>query len=96
MTTQSQPQPTKSNIMIEAIVTNVTTTISKSTGEDMVIHDLFTMQGDFIKVWADKILAKTGEEVFTVSNTEEYNGKTRESHIIVPAAFAKKFLEANK
>jgi hypothetical protein len=82
--------------MIEAIVTNVTTAISKTTGDDIVIHDLFTMQGEFIKVWSDKILAKTGDEVFTVSNVEEYNGKTRQSHVIVPEAFAKKFLEVNK
>lgn len=86
------------NIMIQAIVTNTKSIISSSTGEDMFLHDLFTLNGEMIQVWASssKPLANVNEEVYVVSKNEEYNGKTRTVWSIIPTAFAEKVLANTK
>lgn len=94
MNSNSKPN----NIMIQAIVTNTKAIISSSTGEDMFLHDLFNVNGEFLQVWSStsKPLANVNDEVYVVSKNEEYNGRTRTVWSIIPTAFAEKVLANNK
>jgi hypothetical protein len=93
---------TKSNTMkpIAAIVTNTKTAISNMTGEDVVIHDIYTIDGEFVQVWSDTSapLAKINEETYVVCKVDSYkkNGKPveRKHWHIIPVAFAEKMISS--
>jgi hypothetical protein len=89
---------TKSNHMkpIAAIVTNTKTAISNMTGEDVIIHDMYTIDGEFVQVWSDtsKPLAQINEETYVVCKIESYkkHGEPveRKQWHIIPASFAER------
>jgi hypothetical protein len=93
---------TKSNTMkpIAAIVTNTKTAISNMTGEDVVIHDIYTIDGEFVQVWSDTPapLAKINEETYVVCKVDSYkkHGEPveRKHWHIIPTAFAEKMLSS--
>lgn len=93
---------TKSNTMkpIAAIVTNTKTAISNMTGEDVVIHDIYTIEGEFVQVWSDTPtpLAKINEETYVVCKVDSYkkHGEPveRKHWHIIPVAFAEKMISS--
>tara|TARA_R110000764_G_scaffold11699_1_gene35033 strand:- start:2991 stop:3671 length:681 start_codon:yes stop_codon:yes gene_type:complete len=93
---------TKSNTMkpIAAIVTNTKTAISNMTGEDVVIHDIYTIDGEFVQVWSDTPapLAKVNEETYVVCKVDSYkkHGEPveRKHWHIIPTAFAEKMISS--
>ena len=94
---------TKSNTMkpIAAIVTNTKSAISNMTGEDVIIHDIYTVDGEFVQVWSDTPtpLAKINEETYVVCKVDSYknNGKPveRKHWHIIPVAFAEKMISSS-
>lgn len=81
---------------IAAIVTNTKSAISNMTGEDVIIHDIYTIDGEFVQVWSDTSapLAKVNEETYVVCKIDSYtkNGAPveRKHWHIIPASFAEK------
>lgn len=94
---------TKSNNMkpIAAIVTNTKTAVSNMTGEDVVIHDMYTIEGEFVQVWSDTPapLAKINEETYVVCKIDSYtkHGEPveRKHWHIIPTAFAEKMISSS-
>jgi len=100
---QTQLNQTKSNNMkpIAAIVTNTKTAVSNMTGEDVVIHDMYTIEGEFVQVWSDTPapLAKINEETYVVCKIDSYtkHGEPveRKHWHIIPIAFAEKMISSS-
>jgi hypothetical protein len=87
---------------IAAVVTEASKKINNTTGEDTVLHEVYTENGEFHNVWTEgsNIRHNVDEEVYIALKTETFEKagqmQTRETYRFVSTKFAEKLLGSNE